>query len=238
MGRNHKRSKKEELEARGYKPIREIAKIAEVEKSTIHYYAKLGLIPKPVKVSKQMAYYPPETVENVKIIKHLQKRYLPLKEIKRILKNSSNISEVLERVDKGILNGSSTERSADLKINLPAGVIEKLKKIGLIKTGKNSIEQEILQVIEKMNRAGLNESNGFHISFLKNYVDVCKKLVELEFSEFNSRVMGKLPPEKIIELAKSGIEETSELIKLTHKRLLLEKLKELSSEIKVRSEYK
>jgi hypothetical protein len=39
------------------------------------------------------------------------------------------------------------------------------------------------------------------------------------------------PSEKIIEMAKIAIEKTSELIKILHKKALLEKLEELTSEL-------
>ncbi len=227
--------RKEELKAKGYMPIREVAELAGVEKSTIHFYISQGLLPKPVMVSKQMAYYPPETVERVKIIKQLQKRFLPLKEIKKILKRPDNeIKQMLMEIDQKILitTKDGKERSHS-KVDLPQNVIEELKKIGLLRREdeKDSFRDEILAIISDMRRAGLDESHGFSVKFLKNYVDICKKLVEIEFTEFNSKVMGKLPPEKIIEMAKIAIEKTSELIEILHKKTLLEKLEEITSEL-------
>jgi DNA-binding transcriptional MerR regulator len=231
----NKLSKKEELKAKGYMPIRKVAELAGVEKSTIHFYISQGLLPKPVRVSKQMAYYPPETVERVKIIKQLQKRFLPLKEIKKILKRPANeIKEILMKIDQEILITTKDGKEKTYsKIDLPQDVIEKLKKIGLIKKEdqKDLFREEILSIISDMRRAGLDESHGFSVNFLKNYVDICKKLVEIEFTEFNSKVIGKLPTEKIIDMAKIAIEKTSELIKILHKKTLLEKLEELTSEL-------
>jgi DNA-binding transcriptional MerR regulator len=231
----NKLNKKEELKAKGYMPIRKVAELAGVEKSTIHFYISQGLLPKPVRVSKQMAYYPPETVERVKIIKQLQKRFLPLKEIKKILKRPDNeIKEMLMKIDQEILITTKDGKEKTYsKIDLPQDVIEELKKIGLIKKEeeKDLFREEILSIISDMRRAGLDESHGFSIKFLKNYVDICKKLVEIEFTEFNSKVIGKLPPEKVIDMAKIAIEKTSELIKILHKKTLLEKLEEITSEL-------
>jgi DNA-binding transcriptional MerR regulator len=227
--------KKEELKAKGYMPIRKVAELAGVEKSTIHFYISQGLLPKPVMVSKQMAYYPPETVERVKIVKQLQKRFLPLKEIKKILKRPNNeIKEMLMKIDQEILiTTKDGKEKTHSEIDLPQNVIEELKKIGLIKKEdeKDLFREEILSIISDMRKAGLDESHGFSAKFLKNYVDICKKLVEIEFTEFNSKVMGKLPSEKIIDMAKIAIEKTSELIKILHKKTLLEKLEELTSEL-------
>jgi DNA-binding transcriptional MerR regulator len=234
-GNKNKLSKKEELKAKGYMPIRKVAELAGVEKSTIHFYISQGLLPKPVRVSKQMAYYPPETVERVKIIKQLQKRFLPLKEIKKILKRPDNeIKEMLMKIDQEILiTTKDGKEKLSSKINLSQDVIEELKKIGLIKKEdeKDLFREEILSIISDMRKAGLDESHGFSIKFLKNYVDICRKLVEIEFTEFNSKVIGKLPTEKIIDMAKIAIEKTSELIKILHKKTLLEKLEELTLEL-------
>jgi DNA-binding transcriptional MerR regulator len=226
------KSKKEELIQKGYIPIRKIAELAGVEKSTIHFYISKGLLPKPVMVSKQMALYPPETIERIKIIKQLQKRFLPLKEIKKILKDHKNIDikDILAKIDAEILNEFKKEKKEEKKINLPKNVLEELKKIGMIKD-RGEFDNQILTLVQEMREAGINEENGFSVKFMKTYIDICKKLTEIEFSEFNSKVIGKLPPEKIIEMAKIAIEKTSELIKILHKKFLIEKLEEITKDI-------
>lgn len=226
------KSKKEELKEKGYIPIRKLAELAGVEKSTIHFYISKGLLPKPVMVSKQMALYPPETIERIKIIKQLQKRFLPLKEIKKILKDQKNIDikDILARIDAEILNEFKKEKKEEKKINLSKNVLEELKKIGMIRDG-GEFDNQILILVQEMREAGINEENGFSVKFMKTYIDICKKLTEIEFSEFNSKVIGKLPPEKIVEMAKIAIEKTSELIKILHKKFLIEKLEEITKDM-------
>ncbi len=248
----NKREKIQKLKGKGFMPIRELAKITGVEKSTIHFYVSEGLLPKPVMVSRQVAYYPPETIDRIKLIKQLQKRFIPLKEIKKILKSKNireNLEQMLKKIDSEILdeflkNRLVAKTEGQLKLQevkpeqemkpekvLPLKIVKNLKKIGVIKGEKNTFDREIISLIAEMREVGLDERNGFSTEFLKNYVDMCQKLVELEFIEFNSRVMRKLSTEKIIELAKVGIEKTSELIKIMHKKFLLEKLEELSREL-------
>lgn len=228
------RKKKEKvriLKERGYIPIREVSKLAGVEKSLIHFYVNQKLLPKPVKVSKQMAYYPPDTVEKIKFIKQLQKRYLPIKEIKRILKNSKSIEDVkntLIKIDSRILEEyNSKQRKQKEESTLPTETIRELEKIGIIDKRNSIFREEILEIISRLRGIGLDEKHGFSVKFLKNYIDVCKKLVELEFQEFNSKMIGKIDAEKLIEIAKVSIDEVSELIKILHKKFLLEKLKEI-----------
>jgi DNA-binding transcriptional MerR regulator len=66
--------------------IRELAETSGVPAPTIKHYLREGLLPEPVKTSRNMAYYPPEFVDRIKLIKRLQEeRYLPLKAIKDVL---------------------------------------------------------------------------------------------------------------------------------------------------------
>ena len=48
--------------------------------ATIKHYLREGLLPEPVKTSRNMAYYQPETVDRIAVIKRLQEeRFMPLK---------------------------------------------------------------------------------------------------------------------------------------------------------------
>lgn len=64
----------------------ELAEVTKVSAQTIHFYLREGLLPPPVKTAPNMAYYGPEHVEEILLIKELQeKRYLPLSVIKHVL---------------------------------------------------------------------------------------------------------------------------------------------------------
>ena len=64
----------------------ELAEASGVSAATIKHYLREGLLPEPVKTSRNMAYYPPEFVERIRLIKQLQEeRYMPLKVIKELL---------------------------------------------------------------------------------------------------------------------------------------------------------
>ena len=54
--------------------------------ATVRHYLREGLLPEPVKTSRNMAYYPPEFVERIRLIKQLQEeRFMPLRVIKELL---------------------------------------------------------------------------------------------------------------------------------------------------------
>ena len=71
--------------------MRELAEAAGVSAGTIKHYLREGLLPEPVKTSRNMAWYPREFVERVKLIKQLQEeRFLPLKVIKEVLEHGGD----------------------------------------------------------------------------------------------------------------------------------------------------
>jgi DNA-binding transcriptional MerR regulator len=66
--------------------MRELVAASGVPKSTILHYLHEGLLPPPVKTSRNMAYYDPACVDRLIFIKFMQKKHrLPLEEIKSIL---------------------------------------------------------------------------------------------------------------------------------------------------------
>jgi DNA-binding transcriptional MerR regulator len=66
--------------------MKDLVAASGVPKSTILHYLNEGLLPPPIKSSRNMAYYDPVCVERLNFIKFLQKRHrLPLEEIKAIL---------------------------------------------------------------------------------------------------------------------------------------------------------
>src|SRR6187549_3296739 len=66
--------------------ISELAERADVPVATVRHYLREGLLPEPVKTSRNMAWYPPEFVERIQLIKELQeRRFMPLKAIKGLL---------------------------------------------------------------------------------------------------------------------------------------------------------
>src|SRR6266478_6561986 len=63
--------------------ISELAEASGVSAGTIKHYLREGLLPEPVKTSRNMAYYPAEFVERIRMIKQLQEeRYMPLRVIR------------------------------------------------------------------------------------------------------------------------------------------------------------
>ncbi len=89
-------------------PAQELLKVSELSErsgvpvATIHHYLREGLLPEPVKTSRNMAYYPPEFVDRLRLIKQLQEeRFMPLKVIRELLDGGDVRARPPARDDRG-----------------------------------------------------------------------------------------------------------------------------------------
>ena len=77
-----------QAEVQGLLRMRELAEATGVSAGTIKHYLREGLLPEPVKTSRNMAYYPPEFVDRIRLIKLLQEeRFMPLRVIRDLLEH-------------------------------------------------------------------------------------------------------------------------------------------------------
>lgn len=68
--------------------MKELSEITGVSNSTILYYISLGLLPEPIKTSRNMAYYPDSYLRIIPVIRYLKENmHLPLETIKRLFDN-------------------------------------------------------------------------------------------------------------------------------------------------------
>ena len=66
--------------------ISELAERSGVPVATVRHYLREGLLPEPVKTSRNLAYYPPRFVDRIRLIKQLQEeRFMPLRVIRDLL---------------------------------------------------------------------------------------------------------------------------------------------------------
>jgi DNA-binding transcriptional MerR regulator len=65
--------------------IGELATLAGVTRRTVHYYINKGLIP-PAEGAGVNSYYKTDHLNRIRLIRELQKSYLPLEEIRKIIK--------------------------------------------------------------------------------------------------------------------------------------------------------
>src|SRR3954469_13390158 len=104
------------MSSNGLLKMRELAEASGVSAGTIKHYLREGLLPEPVKTSRNMAYYPPEFVERIRLIKQLQEeRFMPLKAIRSLLEEDPDrarrLVELEDRILEHALAGEQTRTS-------------------------------------------------------------------------------------------------------------------------------
>src|SRR4051812_27186010 len=192
----------------------ELASASGVSAGTIKHYLREGLLPEPLKTSRNMAYYPPEFVERIRTIKRLQEeRFMPLRLIREVLEQSDR-----PRVPR---------REVLARHDLPANVLDRLEEIGVLsptRAGYDADDVAIIEAIVRFRAGGYDEAIGFTVYDTLRYRDALAPLVEEEVRVLLERLTGEVEPEKAVEIIRAGREPLRELIGAMHSKLLLQAL--------------
>lgn len=228
--------------------MRELSKLTGVPPGTIRYYINEGLLPRPLKTHRNMAYYSESYVGRIKLIRELQeKRFLPLNIIKRMLEQNENsmdreeITTLLQLEGKLFKNLSTLpefEPLAAEELSARTGAtleeLEELVNIGLISQLDDGCFNEdsvtITEILMKLRDAGYTKEEGFDSEFLKIYIDLIEVLAKEEVRFFSKAVTGKMSFDEMVDMAEDGITLLNSMIGLLRKRLILKIAGELDPE--------
>ena len=203
------------VERNGMLKMAELAQASGVSAGTIKHYLREGLLPEPVKTSRNMAWYPPEFVERIQLIKELQeRRFMPLKAIKGLLE----------------LEGEATRISAtELKrrYGVPQEVLDRLAELEVItpsSSGYGVSDVRIVEAISRFRAGGYDERIGFTVYDTLRYKSALEELVREELGVLMERLAGEMETDAVIELLDAGVEPLQELIAAMHDKLLVAEL--------------
>lgn len=214
--------------------ISQLAAQAGVSKSTVQHYIREGLLsPAAKKTHKNMAYYRPESVERIRLIKELQeKRNLPLAAIKQLIKDPQAIADI-----RASLFQEPASRRLDSKQKIAAArlleetrlnqnQLDDLQKRGLIAIQNgfiNANDAAIVHAVASMRQAGLNESSGFSVDDLAIYQQAMRNLALQEVTLFAKR-MSSHNAAAVIAAARAGVEGTNLLLMALRRKIFLDLL--------------
>jgi DNA-binding transcriptional MerR regulator len=225
-------------------PAQELLKISELSErsgvpvATIHHYLREGLLPEPVKTSRNMAYYPPEFVERLRVIKQLQEeRFMPLKVIRELLDRGDAdpdrlraMLEMEDRILSSALEGERTRTSATEvreRYEMPKEVLDRLAELEVLSPNSRGYSPSDVRVIEAISRfraGGYDEAIGFTVYDTLRYKRALSELVREEVEVVMDRLAGKMEPERVVELLEAGAEPLKDLIAAMHSKLLITEL--------------
>jgi DNA-binding transcriptional MerR regulator len=220
----------------GLLKMSELAEASGVSAGTIKHYLREGLLPDPVKTSRNMAYYPPEFVERIRLIKQLQEeRFMPLKAIRRVLEDDPERARALVEVEDRIIEraqrneGSRTSRAeVERRYGIPRDALERLEEIGVLtpnSRGYGDLDVRMLEAISRFRAGGYDEEIGFTVYDTLRYKSALEQLVTEEVQVVLERLAGDLEPDRIVELLEHGSEPLRDLIAAMHSKLLVDELR-------------
>jgi DNA-binding transcriptional MerR regulator len=196
--------------------ISELAERADVPVATVRHYLREGLLPEPVKTSRNMAYYPPEFVERIRTIKRLQEeRFMPLRVIKdTLLAERTPEAELLERFD------------------VPARALGRLAEVGVLSPGADGYTQTDVRIVEAIARfraEGWNETTGFGARDVARLMEGLAPVVADELALMVER-FSAMEPGQASELLESGMSPFGDLIGALHAKALADQLERKRNE--------
>jgi DNA-binding transcriptional MerR regulator len=214
----------------------ELAEQSGVSSGTIKHYLREGLLPEPVRTSRNMAYYPPDFVDRIRLIKRLQEeRFMPLKHIRELMEEDlervERIVETEDRVLRAAIAASERPRTPRAEVleryELPPNVLDRLAEVGALTPTRAGYDPDDLQVIEAIVRfraGGYDEALGFTVYDTVRYREALEPLVREEVRLLLDRLAGEVDDARAVEIIRSGAEPLRELIGALHSKLLIAEL--------------
>jgi len=217
--------------------ISELAERAEVPVATVRHYLREGLLPEPVKTSRNMAYYPPDFVERIRLIKQLQEeRFMPLRVIREALESAGGDVGRLQTVaDAGdslieLALAPLTERVPEREIldryEIPERALRRLTEVGVLSPddrGYSQAEVRVIAAIARFRDAGWNETTGFGARDVARLMQGLAPVIADELELLLQR-FAALDPQRAAQLLDGGASPFPDLIGALHAKALTDEL--------------
>jgi DNA-binding transcriptional MerR regulator len=225
----------------GLLKISELAEQAGVSTGTVKHYLREGLLggdDEITRTSRNMAWYPPEFVERVRLVKRLQEeRFMPLRVIREVLQGDPQRVEALIALEDRILERAAavagertrtSRRAVEQAYDVPRNVLGRLEELGVLSPNGRGYDADDVKIIEAISRfraGGYDEAIGFTVYDTIRYREALGPLVEEEVRVLLGRLAGTVDEERAVEIIASGADPLRELIGAMHSKLLLAELR-------------
>jgi len=221
----------------GLLKMSELAERSGVSAGTIKHYLREGLLPEPVKTSRNMAYYPPEFIERIRLIKRLQEqRFMPLRLIKGVIEEDPDRARamveledrILERAAAASERGRASRAEVRRRYEIPANVLDRLEELRVLTPNSRGYDDDDVAIIEAISRfraGGYDEQLGFTVYDTLRYREALEPLVAEEVRTLLDRLVGEVDADRAVEIISAGAEPLRELIGAMHSKLLIAELR-------------
>jgi DNA-binding transcriptional MerR regulator len=219
----------------------ELAERSGVSPGTIRYYLREGLLgpgEDVVRTSRNMAYYPPEYVERIELIKRLQEeRFMPLRVIRGALEQDPErvraLIELEDRILERALDSAEDQRRTSRRevqdsYGVPRNVLDRLAELGVLTPNARGYDRDDVKIIEAIasfRAGGYDEALGFTVYDTLRYSTALQPLVKEEVRALVDRLVDVHDTDRAMEIVAAGVEPLRELIGAMHSKLLLAELR-------------
>jgi DNA-binding transcriptional MerR regulator len=233
--------------------IGELAKRTGVQKETIHFYINQGLLPRPFKTSRNMAYYDERYIGRIRLIKELQlKRFLPLKVIREIISEDTGALSPSElnviRLGGGPLAELEKLRhefeplslaALSERSGLPEDEILDMERCEMISSEENEQGEKVygdndIRIVEafaEVRRGGLTREVGFATEDFRLQSDIVSMLAIEEVKVFGRKFANRYSDEDadlLPKIAENAIESINAFISHLRRKKILEAIRAFS----------
>jgi DNA-binding transcriptional MerR regulator len=220
----------------GLLKMSQLAEASGVSAGTIKHYLREGLLPEPVRTSRNMAYYPPDFVERIRLIKQLQEqRFMPLRMIKRMLDDDPERTRALVEledriIDQAMAGEESRVSRSELqrRYDVPREVIDRLAELGVLtptSRGYSPSDARIVEAISRFRAGGYDERIGFTVYDTLRYKSALEELVKEEVDVLLDRLAREMDAQRAVDMVEAGSEPLHDLISALHSKLLVAELR-------------
>lgn len=214
--------------------ISELAEGAGVPVATVRHYLREGLLPEGRKTSRNMAYYPAEMVDRIRLIKLLQEeRFMPLKVIRELLEREGGdpdaVRNLLAESDRGIAQALARERErtsaeeVSERFDVPLEVLDRLAEVGILSPagdGYLTSDVRIVEAISRFRAGGYDERIGFTVYDAARFLEPLRALARREVELLSEKLVGRFEPDRAAELIEAGIDPLADLIAAMNSKLI------------------
>jgi DNA-binding transcriptional MerR regulator len=223
-------------EQNGLLKMSQLAVASGVSAGTIKHYLREGLLPEPVRTSRNMAYYPPDFVERIRLIKQLQEqRFMPLRMIKNMLdedpERTRALVELEDRIiDRALAGEEERVSRAELvrRYDVPREVIDRLAELEVLapnSRGYSQADARIVEAISRFRAGGYDERIGFTVYDTLRYKAALEELVKEEVDVLLDRLVREMDASRAVDMIEAGAEPLHDLISALHSQLLVAELR-------------
>lgn len=215
--------------------MRDLCSITGLSRQAIHFYIQQGLVPEGTKTGRNMAYYGPEHVERLRLVRRLQEeRYLPLKQIRALLDGDAGgvaesqrelLLEVRARLSAAMRGSEARVVDVDRHAadhGVDGADLERMIELGLIAVrrgddGARLIASDRLWLVDlwgQLRKLGYSRERGFSVDDLVPVHAAIAGLFDHEQSML--RRLADVPPARLADMVERALPVMNALVVQLH----------------------